>query len=186
MTETPTPIVDGRRRITGAALRSLAFVVLFLAALGVRAARAQSSGDGDEAAIRRYTLTMPKVEAWIRASRDVAAAAQAKAKAMGDSVQDDDSDDDAGGDESIDGMAARLARHPEVKRALEGAGLTPREFALVSLTLMQAMMADALLQKYPNAKHPDNLNPANLAFVKANRAQLEAKMAQLKSEGGEN
>lgn len=162
--------------------RVLAPLGLAAAVLVARPALAQSHDDADTRAINAYTLTMPKVEAWMNATLDMYKAAKAKAAAEGEDGASEDEDDDASGNESLDETAARINRMPEARRALRAAGLTAREYTLVSLTLMQAMMADAMMRQYPKMERP-KINQANLAFVQKNRAHLEARMNALKAAG---
>jgi hypothetical protein len=129
----------------------------------------------DEQVIRNYTLTMPKVEAWATASIDFAnafkampAAERARRKAEMEAQQQET--------ETLAGMAASMERVPEIRRAFRKAGLTTREGVTLSLVLMQAMMYDQVAAMNPDAKVPYNMNPANLAFVRKNKAQLEARM----------
>lgn len=111
----------------------------------------------DEVILRNYVLTMPEMEA-----------------------QEDEQKD-----ESIAGMAARLERVPEIRRAYRKAGLTPRESVTLSLALMQAMMFDQIAATNPNAKVPYNLNPVNLAFVRKNKEQLYTRMKEVQEAGKE-
>ena len=131
----------------------------------------------DEAVIRSYTLTMPKVEAWASASIDVAnafkampASERARRKAEMEARAESEKD------ESIAGMAASMERVPEIRRAFRKAGLTTREGVTLSLVLMQAVMFDQVAAMNPDAKVPYNMNPANVAFVRKNKAQLEGRM----------
>ena len=132
----------------------------------------------DEVTIRNYVLTMPKIEAWATASIDLAntmkampAAERARRKAeMEAQAQTEEKD------QSIAGMATAMERVPEVRRAFRKAGLTTREGMTLALVLMQAMMFDQVAAMNPDAKVPYNMNPANLAFVRKNKALLEARM----------
>jgi hypothetical protein len=132
----------------------------------------------DEVVIRNYVLTMPKVEAWASASIDIAntvkampAAERARRKAELEAQAQTEQKD-----ESIAGMATAMERVPEVRRAFRKAGLTTREGMTLALVLMQAMMFDQVAAMNPDAKVPYNMNPANLAFVRKNKALLEARM----------
>ena len=55
----------------------------------------------------------------------------------------EDEDEEAGGGdgESLDEMAARIGRIPEARKAIEGAGLTVRQYAVITMALFQASMA---------------------------------------------
>jgi hypothetical protein len=141
-------------------------VVAALACTATRAVHAQDAkGRALDAAIRSYQLTMPKVDAWMLAGVEMARAFKGR-------TPPDISHDDA---KSIDEMAAQYDAVPEVRRAIRKAKLSTKEYATLSLVIMQAMMADQLLAENPSAPPPANLNPANLAFVRANKGALEKK-----------
>ena len=132
----------------------------------------------DEVTIRNYVLTIPKVEAWAAASIDVAntmkampASERARRKAEMEAQAETEQKD-----ESLAGMASALERVPEIRRAFRKAGLTTREGMTLSLVLMQAVMFDQIAATNPDAKVPYNMNPANVAFVRKNKALLEARM----------
>jgi hypothetical protein len=134
----------------------------------------------DEVVLRNYVLTMSKVEAWATASLDLAntmKAMPASEKARRKAEMEGQAEGQA--NESIAGMAARLDRVPEIRRAYRKAGLTSRESVTLSLALMQAMMFDQIAATNPDAKLPYNLNPANVAFVRKNKTQLYARMKEV-------
>lgn len=144
--------------------------------MAVPAAHAQKLTP-DEVIIRNYVLTMPKVEAWAAASIDIANAMKAmpaseRARRKAEMEAQAQSEKDA----SIADMASTMERVPEVRRAFRKAGLTTREGMTLSLVLMQAVMFDQVAAMNPDAKVPYNMNPANLAFVRKNKTQLEARM----------
>jgi type II secretory pathway component GspD/PulD (secretin) len=131
----------------------------------------------DEVLLRNYTLTMPKVEAWATASLDVANAMKAmpaSEKARRKAEMEAQANEQEA--ETIAGMAATMERVPEVRRAFRKSGLTAREGVTLSLVLMQAVLFDQVAAANPDAKVPYNMNPANLAFVRKNKAQLQARM----------
>ena len=143
-------------------------------AVAAPAAHAQKM-TADEQVIHDYTLTMPKVEAWATASIDFAnafkampAGERARRKAEMESQQQET--------ETIAGMAASMERVPEIRRAFRKAGLTTREGVTLSLVLMQAVMYDQVAAMNQDAKVPYNMNPANVAFVRKNKTQIEARM----------
>jgi hypothetical protein len=62
-----------------------------------------------------------------------------------DEDDDDDEDDDASDakrkkEESIEGIAAKVEKHPEIKAALARHGLTPTDYALATHALLHAAM----------------------------------------------
>ena len=153
-------------------------LLLAAAMFAVPAAHAQKMTP-DEVTIRNYTLTMPKVEAWAAASIDIANAMKAMPAAERErrkAEMEAQAQAESQKDESISGMAATMEKVPEIRRAFRKAGLTTREGMTLSLALMQAMMYDQVAATNPDAKIPYNMNPANLAFVRKNKAQLDARM----------
>jgi hypothetical protein len=127
----------------------------------------------DDAILRNYVLTMPKVEAWANATLDYTAAIKAKPL---DERRKMEVEKDAQAAESLAETAAALERIPEIRRAFRKAGMTTREGLTLSLVLFQATMYDQMVAQYPQAEIPYNLNPANLAFVRKNKAQLEPRL----------
>ena len=157
--------------------RNCRILLLALVAFAAAPAAGAQKLTPDEVTIRNYVLTMPKVEAWATASIDIAnamkampASERARRKAEMEAQAETEKD------ESIAGMATAMERVPEVRRAFRKAGLTTREGMTLSLVLMQAVMFDQVAAMNPDAKVPYNMNPANLAFVRKNKTQLEARM----------
>lgn len=158
--------------------RNCRILLLALAAFAAAPAAGAQKLTPDEVTIRNYVLTIPKVEAWATASIDLAntmkampASERARRKAEMEAQAQTEQKD-----ESIAGMATAMERVPEVRRAFRKAGLTTREGMTLALVLMQAMMFDQVAAMNPDAKVPYNMNPANLAFVRKNKALLEARM----------
>jgi len=157
--------------------RNFTSVALALVAMSVAPAAHAQTLTPDEVILRNYVLTMPKVEAWATANLEFAnafkampASEKARRKAeMEAKAQESEK-------ETIAGMAASMERVPEIRRAFRKAGLTTREGVTLSLVLMQAMMYQQIAATNPDAKVPYNMNPANLAFVQKNKAQLEARL----------
>lgn len=86
---------------------------------------------------------------------------------------------DSGGtersDQSIAGMEASLKKNPAVMRVFAAEGLTPREYALTMMALLQAGMIEGFGQgKADLTKLPPGINPENVRFVRENKAELEA------------
>lgn len=77
-------------------------------------------------------------------------------------------------------MEAAMKKEPAAMRALAREGLTPREYALCMMTLLQASLAEGFSQgKLDLAKLPPGINPENVKFVREHKAELEAMQAAL-------
>lgn len=79
------------------------------------------------------------------------------------------------GEKSLDQMAAEIERVPQLRKAIEDAGLSAREYSVISLALMQASAANMLVQQ--GAK-PDSIareigtHPDNVRFAKEHEAEI--------------
>jgi hypothetical protein len=144
---------------------------------------AQASADADFRDLSQYELTMDKMDRYLAATRNMLTAAKnltpeqrERLKASGDA------------NASLDDYAAQLESEPVARDAIRRAGLSTKEFAVISMAYIQAAMAQAILQMRPDIKNTDSIagemkaNPANLKFVNENKAALEAKFKALESE----
>jgi hypothetical protein len=148
-------------------LRSLLVATLFTVATLGQPSYAAPSGDADLRELSRYTLTMADVQKYAAANANLAKNPKTEEN------EDDDSESDK---ESLDEMAARIGRIPEARKALEAAGLTPRQYAVITMALFQAVFAQyAVEQGADPAKvaRDAGVNPANLRFVKEHKAELD-------------
>lgn len=157
----------------------LALVFALLAALSGQQAQA-ANGDADLRELSRYTLTMPDI-------RKYAAANEALAKLPKPRQDDEDaeSEDDDDSDESLDGIVKRMEAVPGARKSIEAAGLTVRQYAVITLSIFQAAMAQFAIQQGADpakVAKDAGVNPANIRFVKEHKAELE----KMKKPGGED
>lgn len=118
-------------------------------------------------------LTMDKVEAWIAASKNLAAAEQADASL--------DSAMNASEEDSVQ-YASRLESTPKLRAAIEQAGMSARDYALVSESLVASLMAVGAVEAGALKEIPEGMNPRHIEFVRAHRAEIETMMQQ--AQGG--
>lgn len=147
--------------------RNIALALVFLAAICGRPIGAATSDDADLRELSRYTLTMTDVRKFAAANAELAKHPKAE-----------DEDEEAGGGdgESLDEMAARIGRIPEARKAIEGAGLTVRQYAVITMALFQAAFAQYAVEQGADINKvakDAGVNPANIRFVKDNKAELE-------------
>ncbi|HTU64963.1 MAG TPA: hypothetical protein VMF52_03345 [Steroidobacteraceae bacterium] len=138
--------------------------LLVVAAICGQPTHAAPSGDADLRELSRYELTMTDMRKFAAANANLAKTER-------------NEDDEGGSDkESLDDMAARIAKIPEARKAIEAAGLTPRQYAVITMALFQAAFAQyAVDQGADPAKvaRDAGVNPANLRFVKEHKQELE-------------
>lgn len=156
------------------------------AAPAAAAAPASASNGGDLADVAGYELTMERIDRYFAAQRAMGRRMSELSPAEREAMRLD-GDDDAGGDASLDAMASRIEGNAVMRDALREADLSPREFATLTMSLVQASMAAMVAQTRPGADL-DSLvrgmgaNPANVRFVRDNQAALERRQAELRAE----
>jgi hypothetical protein len=149
---------------------------LVAAACGTQAFSAPG-GDADLRELSRYQLTMADVRKFAAVNAELA---KHPKREQEESDEDDEGNDD---DESLDDMAARIESVPEARQALAAAGLSARQYAVITMALLQASLAQfAVEQGADPAKiaREASVHPANIRFVKEHKAELE----QLRKQSG--
>lgn len=151
-------------------------ILAALLTLGPAALRAQTPNALDRA-VMGYTLSMPKVDAWVKANVEMARAMKARQGPPPASPEREA--------KTIEEMAAQFDAIPEMRRGIRKAGLSTKEFALLGLVMMQAQMYEAIAKENPTAAPPYNMNRANVTFMKANKAALNQKMKEVQAAMGQ-
>lgn len=158
---------------------------------------ASGSADMDEqlADISSYRLTMDKVDRWMNAQRIMAKQVAALSPAEREAFKARQDQQDDATDADMDEMVRRIESEPMMKSAVREAGLSPREFTLLTMSMIQTGMATAVLDMRPN-DNQDSLaremkaNMDNIRFMRENQAELTRKQqetaATLKAAGMDN
>jgi hypothetical protein len=133
------------------------------------AARSAGSGDADLREINSYRLTMDDVRKW-SAIKKKADAMKIEAKDTASNGADDD-------DDSLDGFEAKINATPKLKALIESEGMDPRDFAVVTWTMIQAAFIQMAVDQGASldslAKDKD-INVENLKFLKAHEQEIDA------------
>jgi hypothetical protein len=93
---------------------------------------------------------------------------------------------DLGSADSLDEMEANIAKSPMVAKALQQAGLTPREYSKFMMAMVQAAFAAGFKKAGMLKELPAGVNPDNVKFVEEHEAELKAMQAEFEkmSKGG--
>lgn len=143
------------------------------------ASAATASGGDDLAELAEYRLTMRDVERWHEAQRNFLSALQRDPSLM-DRMREQGADADD--DMSLDALEARYRAIPEVRAAIENADLDVRQFSVITFALMQASFAQGAVDMGADRDTVlarTGISPANLDFVRDNRAELERLQGEL-------
>jgi hypothetical protein len=117
---------------------------------------ASADNPADEQALRDYQLSVGKVEKLCRVGERMREYVK---------THPEEKHSDIMKGKTLDDSVKAIEARPEVMAMLKAAGVTPREFMLGTLTMMQATMMVSMRAQYPEAKTPDNINPNNVELV---------------------
>lgn len=134
-------------------------------------------------AVRQYRLTMPLMQQYVRAVRNLHQLERTdpelrrRLEAMGDHEE-----------RSMAEVTSLIEGEPQFRRAIEDAGLTVRDYMLISLAFMQSMMAHEFQRQGYIQELPPEVSPENVAFIRDNEQELQPLIEELnrlgEGEGG--
>ena len=85
--------------------------------------------------------------------------------------------------ETLDQMAKQIESEPVMAKAIRSAGLTPREYSLMSLVTFQAMLAHGMQKQYGSKELPKEFQGTvledNIKFVAQNEAEITRLLEKL-------
>ncbi len=138
----------------------------------------QPAGGGDKPTdlpeVLNYTITMEKVDKWAAASRAVLPYQRTHL----DEVKNKP-DPPASLPHTMDAMAKwTKANYPVHVRLVERAGMTFKEYLIMGVALPAALGVESAMERGAQIPPDMRVNPANVAFVKANKAKITAVFAE--------
>jgi hypothetical protein len=156
------------RRLLGLAAVSLA------AAAGSATSAAAQVADlfGDVPEIANYRMTEPALEGFIRATLALKALEDAGDVDIGSRFEVEEP-----ADLSLDGIAAEFDREPRIRQAIEGAGMSSREYVTFLMAMIQAAMGAMMLEFGGERAPGDQADSAvghNIRFFLEHREAFEA------------
>lgn len=129
----------------------------------------------EDAEVRNYRLTRDKLNRYFDAFRESTIAAGNRAES--DSLEDF---------ESIDALVKEIEQEPKVVAAIRRAGLSVREYVVMTFSLMMAGMANEVVKMQPNSNIDSlaremEISAENLRFVREHQAEIERKSNEAKA-----
>ena len=182
----------------------LGIAALLAALVPVAALAQSPSDDADSREVQAYRLTMPKLRQLNQAGLDAAKLREADPKYRGlaqkkkeykalqekedltsaeqdrlellereisEGGADDEEDPNP---KSLGDMARQIESNPRLSTALRKAGLPAREAAVMMVALFQAGFTAGMLESGAIKQIPKTVNPDNVKFYQANKAELES------------
>ena len=162
-------------------------------AAAASSASGSSKGDADLADVTDYRLSMDKIDKYIAAQRNMAAKMKSMSPAEREAVKarnESSNDANASLDDNytvIGRVVKGIEKEPVMNDAIRSAGLSAREFALITISMMQTAMASSVLKMRPK-DNQDSLvremkaNPDNIKFYRDNEAEITRKTTALQAE----
>jgi len=147
---------------------------------------AGTKGDAELADVQSYKLSMEKIDKMLAAQRNLAAKAKAMTPAERDAMEAR-GESASNPNESLDDMARKIDNEPMLRDAIREAGLSSREYVLITMSMMQTGMADGVLKMRPK-DNQDSLiremkaNADNIKFYREHEAEITAKSKAIGAE----
>lgn len=131
----------------------------------------------DEAALAHFRLTTDNLAKATQASRNIAQLGATDPRLLKRLDQESPLSDA----QTLQQAADRLAGIPQVRRAIQRAGLSPRDYILVSFTIADAAMANAYARAGRTQASPPAIAKDNLDFVAAHQPEVRQFMKAVQS-----
>jgi hypothetical protein len=146
---------------------------------------AASEAEQDLADISQYRLTMDKFDKYIAAQKNLAVKSASMTPAQRAALEA--RNDVADPNQNLDETVKRIESEPMVVAAIRDAGLSPREFMMITMSFLQTGMAAAVAKMQPNANQDSLIramkaNPDNVKFYNENEAEITRKAKALEDE----
>jgi len=148
-------------------MRSLLVIALSVCVMAMGA-------DPDPLEIKAFPLTMEKVNKFGNASRALIQTGQDRAIADEVAKYDPDS-------KTITATVLAMQKHPAAIAAIEAAGLTPREDAVLGLALMTSVLMVTMKRQGSIKAIPPSVSAENAAFVEQNYDAIQKLMQGLQA-----
>jgi len=131
----------------------------------------------DDAALTHFRLTTDNLAKATQASRNIAQLGATDPRLLKRLDQESPLNDA----QTLQQAADRLAGIPQVRRAIQHAGLSPRDYILVSFTIAEAAMANAYARAGRTQAPPPAIAKDNLDFVAAHQPEVQQFMKAVQS-----
>jgi hypothetical protein len=162
----------------------LALAGILLLGMGIAASQEEKSSTQVEAEkneVKNFVLTADKLDKYadaVKAIRKV----QKDDPALKKQMDDDNSKNPSN---TIAGSVATIEKYPPVVNALKSAGLAPRDFVVMTYTLINSAAAVHMKRAGAIKEYPDSVLPDNAAFVEKNYDRI-SKIFNSASDSSEN
>lgn len=146
--------------------RFVTSLVLAAALALAAAAPAGAAGDGGAKEVSAYKLTDAGLARYANATRRLDEAVRRSPALCAERANDDSEDT-----KTLDQLVAKIDASPPMRQAIQGAGMTSREYAIFSLAMLQTAMASWALEQ-TGGKLAPGASMDNVNFYRRNQAAI--------------
>ena len=144
---------------------------LFLVS-GVPAPAQDRGSSSDQTEVKEFRLDADRLTKFGDAAKAMTAYANEN-KSLRDAVQQD---------QTILGTVRTIEKYPQIVLAIQKAGLTTREFAVMGMALVSSVMVVAMKKQGLIKEIPPAVSAENVAFIEQNYDKVESLMKNLQSD----
>jgi hypothetical protein len=148
---------------------ALCFFLMAVVAAAGRTPDEKASAEAEKKDVRNFVLTadkLDKYEAAVKAINKVQKDNPAIKKQM-------DDEDSRNPSNTIAGSVALIEKYPPIANAIKGAGITPRDFVVMTYTLINSAAAVQMKKVGTIKEYPDTVLPENISFVDKNYERIK-------------
>jgi hypothetical protein len=151
----------------------LALAAFLLLGMSVSAAsqdeKSSARVEAEKHEVRNFVLTSDKLDKYAEAVKAIRKV-QKDDPALKKQMDDDNSKNPSN---TIAGSVATIEKYPPVVNALKIAGLTPRDFVVMTYTLINAAAEVQMKKAGTIQQYPDSALPENVSFVEKNYDRIK-------------
>lgn len=150
----------------------LALAVFLLLGMGVAASQDEKSSaqvEAEKNEERNFVLTADKLDKYAEAMKAIRKV-QKDDPGLKKQMDDDNAKNPSN---TIAGSVANIEKYPPVVNAFKTAGIAPRDFFVMTYTLINAATAVQMKRAGTLQEHPDSALPENIAFVEKNYDRIK-------------
>jgi N-acetylglucosamine-6-phosphate deacetylase len=129
----------------------------------------KASAEAEKKEVKNFVLTTDKLDKY-----DAAVKAVHKIQKDNPTVKKQmDDDDSRNPSNTIAGSVATIEKYPPIAKAIKDAGLSPRDFVVMTYTLINSAAALQMKKAGTIEEYPDSVLPENAAFVDKNYERIK-------------
>ena len=152
---------------------SASLALCFFLIAGVAAAAQtpdeKASAEAEKKEVKNFVLTTDKLDKY-----DAAVKAVHKIQKDNPTVKKQmDDDDSRNPSNTIAASVATIEKYPPIAKAIKDAGLSPRDFVVMTYTLINSAAALQMKKAGTIEEYPDSVLPENAAFVDKNYERIK-------------